>query len=170
MQLADFHRIPFGWGFRNILEQSLWPWFQYYSASLRRLKSAERLRPLRAETHARTNCCVATFCSQLDAQILDIEPPLWPSLPHQVFKQSMMDPSKHVEQRPAKRAKLLSDDEDSDSEDGGVALSKIKKKHQAPAKSALEVNQDYAKRFEHNKKREELHRRETILDEAIGLM
>lgn len=76
-----------------------------------------------------------------------------------------MGPPKQVEDRPAKRAKLLSDDEDSDSKDGGVALSTIKKK---PAKSDLRVNQDYAKRFEHNKKREELHRCEPILDAAIS--
>ena len=45
--------------------------------------------------------------------------------------------------RPAKRAKLLADSDDSDS--GG----------------ALRINEAYAQRFEHNKKREERHRRKT---------
>lgn len=46
--------------------------------------------------------------------------------------------------RPTKKAKLLDEsDEDSDAE-GAVAL---------------KVNEDYARRFEHNKKREEKHRR-----------
>lgn len=40
--------------------------------------------------------------------------------------------------------KTLFDDSDSDSNDGGVEL---------------KVNEEYAKRFEHNKKREERHRR-----------
>lgn len=51
-----------------------------------------------------------------------------------------------VEERPAKKAKLLddSDDDDDDNEDvGGVAL---------------KVNEEYARRFEHNKKRAERHR------------
>lgn len=43
----------------------------------------------------------------------------------------------------AKKTTLF-DDSDSDSNDGGVEL---------------KVNEDYAKRFEHNKKREERHRR-----------
>lgn len=49
--------------------------------------------------------------------------------------------------RPAKKTKLLDDsdgDSDSDSEAGGVSL---------------KINEDYARRFEHNKKREEQHRR-----------
>lgn len=47
---------------------------------------------------------------------------------------------------PAKKAKLLdnTDDEDSDAEQGGVSL---------------KVNEEYARRFEYNKKREEQHRR-----------
>jgi len=53
-----------------------------------------------------------------------------------------------ADERPNKKAKLLddSDGEDSDggNEDGGVAL---------------QVNEEYAKRFEHNKKRAERHRR-----------
>ena len=54
--------------------------------------------------------------------------------------------SKSGLQRPAKKAKLLdnTDDEDSDADDGGVSL---------------KVNEDYARRFEYNKKREEQHRR-----------
>jgi len=46
--------------------------------------------------------------------------------------------------RPAKKAKLLDDSDNSDAEDGGVTL---------------RVNDEYAKRFEYNKKREEKHRR-----------
>jgi hypothetical protein len=54
-------------------------------------------------------------------------------------------PLKTADERPAKKAKLLDDsDEESGNEDGGVAL---------------KVNEEYAKRFEHNKKRAERHRR-----------
>ncbi|CAH0028889.1 unnamed protein product [Clonostachys rhizophaga] len=49
---------------------------------------------------------------------------------------------------PAKR-KLL-DDSDSDSDDGGAQIQE----------SGFKVNEEYARRFEHNKKREELHRLE----------
>ena len=47
---------------------------------------------------------------------------------------------------PTKKAKLLdnTDDEGSDDDQGGVSL---------------KVNEDYARRFEYNKKRAELHRR-----------
>lgn len=48
-----------------------------------------------------------------------------------------------AEETKAKKTALF-DDSDSDSNDGGVEL---------------KVNEDYAKRFEHNKKREERHRR-----------
>jgi protein KRI1 len=54
--------------------------------------------------------------------------------------------------RPAKKAKLLdnTDDEDSDSDanQGGISL---------------KVNEDYARRFEYNKKREEQHRRTPLI-------
>jgi protein KRI1 len=46
--------------------------------------------------------------------------------------------------RPTKKAKLLDDSDNSDAEDSGVTL---------------KVNDEYAKRFEYNKKREEKHRR-----------
>jgi protein KRI1 len=50
--------------------------------------------------------------------------------------------------RPAKRAKLIQDESESSDEssdnDGGVPI--------------LKVNEEYARRFEHNKKREEMHR------------
>lgn len=52
-------------------------------------------------------------------------------------------------ERPKKRVKLL---DDSDSEDSGVSISA----NTAPA--SLKVNEEFAKRFEHNKKREELQR------------
>lgn len=51
--------------------------------------------------------------------------------------------------RPSKKAKLLDDSDDSDAEQGGVAL---------------KVNDEYARRFEYNKKREEKHR----LEEKYG--
>lgn len=47
---------------------------------------------------------------------------------------------------PGKR-KLL-EDSDSDSEDGGAQIQD----------TGFKVNEEYARRFEHNKKREELHR------------
>jgi protein KRI1 len=55
------------------------------------------------------------------------------------------------DERPAKKAKLLDDsDGDEDEEDiGGVSL---------------KVNEEYARRFEHNKKRAEKHRRETAIE------
>jgi protein KRI1 len=46
--------------------------------------------------------------------------------------------------RPTKKAKLLDESDDSDAEGAGVEL---------------KVNDEYAKRFEYNKKREEKHRR-----------
>jgi protein KRI1 len=45
--------------------------------------------------------------------------------------------------RPSKKAKLLDDSDNSDPDEGGVTL---------------KVNDEYAKRFEFNKKREEKHR------------
>lgn len=45
------------------------------------------------------------------------------------------------------KRKLL-DDSDSDSEDGGAAV----------GDSGLKINEDYARRFEYNKNREEKHR------------
>ena len=51
------------------------------------------------------------------------------------------------EEPSAKRMKLLSDDEASDSDANDAAK--------------LSINQDFAKRFEHNKKREERQRRES---------
>lgn len=55
-----------------------------------------------------------------------------------------MAPSK--DSKAAKR-KLL-DDSDSDSDNGGAAVN-----------SGFKVNEEFARRFEHNKKREEQHRR-----------
>ncbi|KAH8712152.1 KRI1-like family C-terminal-domain-containing protein [Phaeosphaeriaceae sp. PMI808] len=56
--------------------------------------------------------------------------------------------SKNEKSRPSKKAKLL-DDSDSDADQGGVAL---------------KVNDEYARRFEYNKKREEKHK----LEEKYG--
>ena len=60
---------------------------------------------------------------------------------------------------PSKRArKLLDDDSSSDSgdESGGVPIGK-------ESDSAFKVNEDYARRFEHNKKREEMQKCTSIL-------
>jgi len=57
--------------------------------------------------------------------------------------------------RPAKRTKLLSDNEDSDGDATGaqkVALSN------GISDGSLKINEEYAKRFEHNKQREEKHK------------
>lgn len=56
---------------------------------------------------------------------------------------------------PVRRALL--DDSDSDPEDGGAKIST----------SELQVNKEYAKKFEHNKKREELHRRKELYIEIV---
>lgn len=58
-------------------------------------------------------------------------------------------PDRKMSERPSKKARLL---DDSDSEDGGVALTN------GHTVGELKVNEEYAKRFEHNKKREEKHR------------
>lgn len=49
---------------------------------------------------------------------------------------------------PVNKRKLL-DDSDSDSDDGGAPVE---------AEAGFKVNEEFARRFEHNKKREELHR------------
>ena len=76
------------------------------------------------------------------------------------------------EERPAKRAKLLFDDDGFDSEassgaSGGVALASTN----GHGKSGqLKVNEEYARRFEHNQKRAELHRcRFKNLEDVAGL-
>ena len=59
---------------------------------------------------------------------------------------------------PQKRAKLLLDDENSDSDGsqmGGVSISNGTAKIR---NTGFTVNEEFARRFEHNKKREELHR------------
>lgn len=61
--------------------------------------------------------------------------------------------------RPAKRPKLLSDDESGD--DQGVAVQPAKTKASV---NGFKVNEEYAQRFEHNKKREEKDR----LEEKYG--
>ncbi|KZF23523.1 hypothetical protein L228DRAFT_267520 [Xylona heveae TC161] len=66
--------------------------------------------------------------------------------------------------RPTKRAKLLDDDssDNSDSEEaGGVILSKD---DDDKDEAGFKINKEYARRFEHNKKREEMHR----LEEKYG--
>ena len=62
---------------------------------------------------------------------------------------------------PPKRAKLLMDDEDPASDSstsskvGGVSISKSS---DLSTNNGFTVNHEFAQRFEHNKKREELHR------------
>ncbi|KAF2742140.1 Krr1-domain-containing protein [Sporormia fimetaria CBS 119925] len=58
-------------------------------------------------------------------------------------------PSNAKEERPVKKAKLLDDSDDDGEDNGGVGL---------------KINEEYAKRFEHNKKRAERHR----LEEKYG--
>lgn len=54
---------------------------------------------------------------------------------------------------PSKKArKLLDDDSDSGDESGGVPIGK-----QSDADS-FQINEEYARRFEHNKKREEMQK------------
>lgn len=62
---------------------------------------------------------------------------------------------KHEEVPPKLNRTSLLDDSDSGSEDesGGVALLE---------EPGFRINEEYAKRFEHNKKREELQRRKCI--------
>lgn len=55
---------------------------------------------------------------------------------------------------PAKKSRKLLEDEsssDSENESGGVSL--------GDASGAFKVNEDYARRFEHNKRREEMQQR-----------
>ena len=62
-------------------------------------------------------------------------------------KRELNGDSLAAESRPQKKVKLLdnTDDEDSEAEAGGAGF---------------QVNEEYARRFEHNKKRAEQHRRE----------
>lgn len=63
-------------------------------------------------------------------------------------------PAQIIMEPPAKRSrKLLEDDSSSDSENdsGGVSL--------GDSGAGFKINEDYARRFEHNKRREELQQR-----------
>jgi protein KRI1 len=64
-------------------------------------------------------------------------------------------------ERPAKRTKFLSDSESDGSDNEGVKLPKPKK---SAMKAEFKINDDYAKRFEHNNKRNDLQR----LEERYG--
>lgn len=61
-------------------------------------------------------------------------------------------------ERPRKKAKILLDDDSDDgtSESGGIS---VEEEGKPSGDHILGVNQEYAQRFEHNKKREELQRR-----------
>ncbi|KAF7881204.1 uncharacterized protein EAF02_007095 [Botrytis sinoallii] len=65
-------------------------------------------------------------------------------------KKAKQEPIAKVEK--VEKSKMMLDDSDSSSEDDSVGG--------APLESGFKVNQEYAKRFEHNKKREELQRLE----------
>lgn len=60
----------------------------------------------------------------------------------------------NINMRPSKRMKLLDEDE-SDSDDAGGVLLHAAGPSQ-PGNEQLHINQEFAKRFEHNKKRDEL--------------
>jgi protein KRI1 len=64
-------------------------------------------------------------------------------------------------ERPAKRTKFLSDSESDGSDNEGVKLPKPKK---SAMKAEFKINDDFAKRFEHNNKRNDLQR----LEERYG--
>jgi hypothetical protein len=64
-------------------------------------------------------------------------------------------------ERPAKRTKLLSDSESDGSDNEGVKLPKPKK---SSMKAEFKINDEFAKRYEHNNKRADLHR----LEERYG--
>jgi protein KRI1 len=63
-------------------------------------------------------------------------------------------------ERPNKRVKLLNNDsaEESDSE------TSLHHTEPAEAQHAFKINKDYARRFEHNKQREEKQRRKHVSD------
>lgn len=56
--------------------------------------------------------------------------------------------SKKIKQEPDVKTMMLDDSDNEDESDGGARL-----------EPAFKVNEEYAKRFEHNKKREELQKR-----------
>ena len=59
---------------------------------------------------------------------------------------------------PEKRAKLLLDDENSDSDGSQMQGVSIISDAAKDYNTGFTVNEEFARRFEHNKKREELHR------------
>ena len=67
---------------------------------------------------------------------------------------------------PSKRVKILSEDEgsDDDSDDSADGGAKID-----PNGDGFKINEEYARRFEHNKKREELHKCQSSLVTAYSL-
>lgn len=55
-----------------------------------------------------------------------------------------------AKQAPSKKSTKIFDESDSDSDNGGIALN--------GGDNGFKINEDYAKRFEYNKKREELQK------------
>lgn len=63
------------------------------------------------------------------------------------------------EERPSKRAKLLlDDDETSDSSSNAPGGVSINQRTNGKDNSGFRVNEEYARRFEHNQRRAEIHR------------
>ena len=74
-----------------------------------------------------------------------------------------------TESRPSKRTKLLSDDDSSGSDGettGGVPLPDHGEGRGSKTAGTLSINQDYAKRYEHNMRRKEIERLEENDDES----
>ena len=67
-------------------------------------------------------------------------------------------------ERPAKRLKALLEEDDLSNGEDEVSSHRnqvpVLKDEMESGSSGFKVNQEFAKRFEHNKKREELHKRE----------
>ena len=63
------------------------------------------------------------------------------------------------EWRPKKRIRLLSEEDSNDSSSDTSAGAAIGETESAAENSEFRINKEYARRFEHNHKRAELHRR-----------
>ena len=71
-----------------------------------------------------------------------------------------------VEDRPSKRLKALLEEDDSSYEEAEKTSghdSTVQDDESATGDHSFRINHDFARRFEHNKKRDELHKREYCL-------
>ena len=93
---------------------------------------------------------------------LDMSPPEMISVSH-----SQLPPPALHDERPTKRVKLLLEDEDEDEDvdrttsstvSGGVALNASRYGKDGLKGLDFKVNEEYARRFEHNQRRAEIHR------------